>query len=101
MDNNVPVSGPTSESPMTGTEAAESALIKTLKKRIVHTLEIYPKLSHTMLAVGIGTSVPSSLWREILEGLEEEGVVKIDHIVAQTPTGRMRTYALIQLADQS
>lgn len=65
--------------------------------QIRHVLSIYPTLSPSMLQIGIGPHVPPQTWRPILSELIEAGVVKRDEVVAQTPSGRHRSYTRLSL----
>jgi hypothetical protein len=66
------------------------------RDRILHTLSIYPKISPSMLQIGIGTSVTATLWKPVLEDLIEEGLIIRSHMVAETPTGRMQSYVILE-----
>lgn len=59
-----------------------------IKKRIMHTLRIYPKLSHSMLQIGIGTGFPPALWHPVLEKLIQDGVVRKHQVRATNPVSR-------------
>lgn len=70
-----------------------------IKKRILHTLKIFPILSHSMLQQGIGTGFPPQLWAPVLETLIEEGLVIRTQTSATHPvTLRSQTYTLLSLA---
>jgi len=72
----------------------------TIYDKIVHVLSVYPKLSPSMLQVGIGTSVPPSIWRRVLQDLVEEGKVVKDEEVRLAPSGRHQLYTVISLNNQ-
>lgn len=70
-----------------------------IREKILQTLSIYPRISPTMLQVGIGTSITPRMWHPILDKLIEEGLVKRD--ARQAPnniSGRDQTYTIISLA---
>lgn len=70
-----------------------------IREKILQTLNIYPKISPTMLQVGIGTSITPKMWHPILDKLIEEGLVK--RVARQAPnnvSGRDQTYTIISLA---
>lgn len=71
-----------------------------IRKRILHVLSIYPKLSHSMLQVGIGTALSPKMWRPILDDLIEEGAIQEDTIVAVGPTERTQSYTILELVSK-
>ncbi len=82
--------GPTGEVPSTTDDWIAS--------RICHILKIYPKLSMSMLQIGVGTSLSSKLWRPILERLIAEGIVDRRQVSATNPDGRSGSHVVISLA---
>lgn len=68
-----------------------------VKKRIIYTLRIYPKISVAMLHVGIGTTIKTEIWRPILETLISEGIVHREFTVHLSPGGKNRTYTRLWL----
>lgn len=67
-----------------------------ISARILHTLSIYPRLSMSMLQVGVGTGFPPRLWKPILESLIAQGKVSRHQISATHPvTQRDMTYTVI------
>lgn len=69
-----------------------------IERRIIHVLTIYPKLSMTMIQVGIGTSIPAHRWRNVLERLLEQGKIVRHNVVAESIRGRMQTYKIFSLS---
>lgn len=69
---------------------------KMVADKIRHLLTYFPKLSHSMLQVGLGSTVPASLWRPILEEMVAEGEVCIVTVMATMPSGRSATFSVIQ-----
>ena len=68
-----------------------------IRQRIIYCLRIYPRVSMSMLQVGIGTSVPPKEWKRVLAKMtfdNEVGVVTETHL---TPTGRVNTHNVICL----
>src|SRR5260370_32502321 len=59
-----------------------------IRQRILHVLSIYPKLSPSMLQVGIGTGMPPTLWRPILEQLVKDGAVDRYQLSATHPVSK-------------
>jgi len=70
-----------------------------VKAKILHCLSIFPKLSQSMLQVGIGTAISSKIWIPILEQLKQDGLVKVEEKVARTPSARDQTYHIISLVN--
>jgi hypothetical protein len=71
-----------------------------IREKILQTLSVYPRISPTMLQVGIGTSITPRMWHPILDQLIEEKIVKRE--TRQSPnnvTGRDQTYTIISLVD--
>lgn len=69
-----------------------------LRSRIIQALMIYPRLSPSMLQVGIGTAVPSSMWRPTLERLILENVVLRTQLPVVTMTGRHKNCEILELS---
>lgn len=69
---------------------------KIIQDKIMHTLSIYPKLSMSMLQVGIGTALTPKLWHPVFERLLKEGKITKQEITAHTPTtGREQVYTIV------
>lgn len=69
-----------------------------IRKQIVHVLTQYPGISSTMLQVGIGTSIPSKLWRPIYDAMiKAHQVIEIRDTV-QMPSGRFQSLKHIRLS---
>lgn len=69
-----------------------------IKGKILHLLSIFPKISPSMMQIGIGSGLPASIWRGKLQELIEDGLVAEDIIVSTSPTGRTQSYTVIRLA---
>lgn len=65
--------------------------------RIIHVLKIYPKLSPTMLQVGIGTAISPAIWHPVLEAMLEDRVVDKKQEQHKTKTGRIQVYTILSL----
>lgn len=68
-----------------------------VREKIRHVLLIYPKLSMSMLQVGIGTGVPPRFWHPILEQMKKEGLVIVETRSLAAPNGRDQIYKIVQL----
>jgi hypothetical protein len=69
-----------------------------LRSKIIHVLSVYPKLSPSMLQVGLGTSLPPNIWKPHLEDLIIEGVIIRNQKVVESPIGRTQNYVILELA---
>lgn len=69
-----------------------------IRERISHALSIYPKLSPSMLQVGIGTALAPKIWKPVLETMIKEGVVIKEELSAKTPGNRDLEYTILSLA---
>lgn len=85
------------ENRLTDADVADSE--KTIRERIIHVLSIYPKVSTSMLQVGVGTSLMPALWKPVLAQMIVDGIVIEERECHTTPTGRMQTYTVLSLAD--
>lgn len=72
-----------------------------IRKKIIHVLTIYPKISVTMLQMGIGTSQAPKVWKPVLEAMIKEGSVKRQIISSVTPLERAQTYTILSLPASS
>lgn len=66
-------------------------------QRILHTLEVFPFLSSSMIHVGIGTASPTNLWKPVLQELVEVGKVSVTEITANSPSDRRQAYTIYHL----
>jgi hypothetical protein len=81
----------------TDMDVEEGAEDNMLREKMIFLLTLYPKLTPTMLHVGIGPQVRPQIWRPVMENLITEGVVKKDHLSLTTPKGQFRTYTVLSL----
>lgn len=70
-----------------------------ISKRIKHILTIYPCISPSMLQVGIGTGLPPSIWRPVLEKMITDKQVYRKIVAATNPGGRSVSYKVLHLAE--
>lgn len=68
------------------------------KGKLRHVLSIYPKLSPSMLQIGLGTAVPSTIWKPILQMMVDSNEVRIENVSSKTPSGRQQTYTVYSFA---
>jgi hypothetical protein len=68
-----------------------------IREMILHTLQIYPVISPTMLQNALGPWLKAGLWRPELEKLIQEGIVEQTLETKQTPKGRHITYKKLSL----
>jgi hypothetical protein len=70
---------------------------KIIRDKILHILSIYPRLSMSMIQVGIGTSLVPALWHPVFDALLKEGAIVKDEIHAKSAIGRDQVYTVIHL----
>lgn len=70
-----------------------------LVHRIMKVLSIYPRISPTMLQVGIGPQIPPRLWHPVLEKLVLENTVQREYITTDSQAGRFKTFTIISRTD--
>lgn len=80
---------------------ADDETVTMMRARILKVLEIYPRLSPTMLHVGIGPQHKIGTWKPILDSLIKEGLVVQEDIVSLTSTDRHQSYRIISLAPKA
>jgi hypothetical protein len=73
------------------------SVIERTRAKILLALEIYPFLSASMLNMGIGTSTSGDLWKPILQGLIDEGVVLRTDKNFKNSSGRTQSYTIYHL----
>lgn len=70
-----------------------------IAQRIKHTLSIFPKLSPSMLQIGVGTGFPPALWHPVLERLIALGeVTRTQEAVIHPVSNRQQTYTILSLS---
>lgn len=79
------------------TEPADTESL--LRDKIKHVLKIYPKLSPSMLQVGIGTAMPPAFWQPVLEIMIAEGEIVREIVSARTPADRQQSYTVLSLSE--
>lgn len=77
-----------------------SATDDLIEARIIHVLTVWPKLSPSMLQVGIGTALSPKMWHPILERLMSEGRIVKSELSGRGPTGRDQTFTILSLASK-
>jgi hypothetical protein len=70
-----------------------------IKAKIMYTLSVYPKISPSMLQVGIGPSTQPAIWRPILDDLIKDGLISREAVEKNTPTGRFNRHEVLSLTD--
>jgi hypothetical protein len=75
---------------------------KSVRMRILHALTVFPKISHSMLQIAIGTGLPATLWKPILDELISAGTVKKYTEVVQSPySHKAQSYTFLTLGDSN
>jgi hypothetical protein len=72
-------------------------VLDSCRAKILHTLEVFPFVSASMLHMGIGTSTPTALWQPIIRRLVDEGTVHRIERTFRAPNGRLQPYTIYHL----
>lgn len=67
-----------------------------IRHKIKTVLEIYPKVSPSMLQIAIG-SPKAKLWKPVLAGMVEDGIVTTHTVVHLSAAGRPTSFTVISL----
>lgn len=67
--------------------------------KITHLLSIYPIISPSMLQIGLGTSLPPTIWKPVLMELIESDVIKREESSLLAPNGQCRNYTKLSLVN--
>ncbi len=86
------------DEPVEGNLANEPST-EEIEAKIIHQLKIYPIISPTMLQGALGPSLKPSLWRPVLMGLIERGIVREEQETLLTPAERYNNYIKLSLTD--
>jgi hypothetical protein len=78
------------------TDLADGA--KQMTDKMLHLLKIFPRISPSMMQVGLGPATPPKFWRPILETLIQEGKIKRETEQYESPNGRTQSYTILCLA---
>lgn len=70
-----------------------------IRDKLIFVLAVFPKLSSTMLQIGLGTSVSPSEWRPILASLIQEGIIVVDSVTYLSTVQRWQTYRIHRLRE--
>lgn len=66
-------------------------------RKILHALEVFPFISASMIHMAIGTSMPTSMWRPILEDLVDTGKIRTTTHSAKNTLDRQQAYTIYHL----
>lgn len=100
MTNVTSTTAPLNETPVDEHETDfVPAAEKIIRDKIIQTLTIWPRLSMSMLQVGIGTALTPKLWHPVMDRLLADGVVIKEEIRAKSTLGRDQTYVVVRLAE--
>lgn len=72
-----------------------------IRDKIIHALTIWPRISPSMLQVGIGTSISPKMWHPIFDSLIKEGRIQKEEVSGRGPTGRDQVYTVVSLVPQN
>ena len=74
-----------------------ASMQESMRKRILHNLEVFPFLSSSMLHIGIGTATMTEFWKPVLAKLVEDGEVCVHEVTAMAPSDRRQVYTIYHL----
>lgn len=63
--------------------------------KILHILDIFPKISPSMLQIGLGSGLPTSLWKPVLDQLLEQKRIFKYQVESVSPGGRCQSLTVI------
>lgn len=86
----------TNESPSSAHEEVSLAM-DDIRNRILHTLEIFPYVSRSMIQVALGPALSPKFWDSPLAALVDEGKVKVVETVVASPGGRALNKSIYHL----
>lgn len=70
-----------------------------VREKILHVFGIYPKISPSMLQIGL--NIKAAIWRPIVDDLIEEGLIRRSNVIAPTPSGRHQNYVVLKRVEVS
>ena len=70
-----------------------------IRNKLIHTLQIYPVVSPSMLQTALGPHIPANRWRPVMEELVAEGTIVRDEISGRDPANRHFTRRRIYLLE--
>lgn len=79
------------------TTDVSNEVVGNIEDKILRVLGIFPRLSPSMLQIGLGTALPPKLWKPILEDLIAREQVLRTEEMHDTETGRRQVYVVLQL----
>ncbi len=71
-----------------------------IRDNILHILSIFPIISPSMLHITLGGSLPTRVWKPVLEDLIKSDLVERGEHVTPAPNGRTRCYTLLSLSSK-
>lgn len=72
-----------------------------IKEKILHILSVYPKLSPSMLQMGLGAGCSASMWKPVLHGLIADGIAHQYFHASTFPSGKAANSPIISLSPPS
>jgi hypothetical protein len=70
---------------------------QTIRDKIVHVMSIYPRISVSMLQIGVGTSLMPALWKPLLAKMIQDGQILEERKTYRTPSDRQQSYTILSL----
>ena len=69
-----------------------------VRERIITLLTIYPIISPSMLQIGLGSSLPTLVWRPVFDSMVSAGEIVEDLIEGPSTDSRQRPFKTVALA---
>lgn len=71
-----------------------------IRERIIYVLTIWPKISPSMLQVGIGTALSPKMWRPVFDKLIRDRIVQQTISSSKSPSDRDQTHTTVSLVSK-
>ena len=72
----------------------------TIENKIVHQLGIFPRLSATMLQMGLGPQTKAAEWKPVLFQMIRRGIIAESMETYITPASRHNVYTIFTLTEE-
>lgn len=84
----------------TVSDNSDNSIITAIETKICFVLGIYPRISPTMLQMGLGASFPPEIWKPVLNNMVQQGTITLEEIQLTSPVNRQQTYKILSLTNQ-
>lgn len=70
---------------------------KLMEEKILHVFQTYPTISPSMLQITLGSSLPTAMWKPVLEALIEQGKLFRYFRTVTNPNGRSNSATILSI----